>query len=202
MGARTVSKSSTRAYSPGSCRIAPRTISGCRTSKHSEKVPPLLVPKPAAGPDASASKSAAASSACSSAEVVRRMGGDGTTPVAAPVISDHRELIGQQLGQLVKVAAITCRSHDQQHGRARTPDLVRQLGPVDAHSGHLHTAPILPERDGCALAVPAQAADGQSSSRPDQGGCQLVPAHQQAAFSEEARPSGQRRPVTASPSVR
>ena len=66
-------------------------------------------------------------------------GRDGTTPVAAPVIGDNRELVGQQVGEFVEMAAVSCRSHDQQQGWPRSPDLVVQLGPVDGHSRHLRS---------------------------------------------------------------
>ena len=43
-----------------------------------------------------------------------------TAPVAAPVIADERELVGQHIRQRVEVAAISRRSHDQQHRRPCT----------------------------------------------------------------------------------
>ena len=61
-GARTASKSSTRAYSP-LVQNRPRTDPGARTIRHSAKTSPLLVPNTAAGPVPSASNRPAASSA-------------------------------------------------------------------------------------------------------------------------------------------
>jgi hypothetical protein len=49
-------------------------------------------------------------------------GRNGTTPVAAPVIADDRELIGMQIGQLDKVTSVARPSHDQQDRRPGTPD--------------------------------------------------------------------------------
>jgi hypothetical protein len=60
-------------------------------------------------------------------------------PVAAPVIADDHELIGQQVGERVEMAAVPRRPHDQQDGRPRAPDLVIELGPVDNHFRHLRS---------------------------------------------------------------
>jgi hypothetical protein len=60
--------------------------------------------------------------------------------VAAPVIVDDRELVGQDVGKRVKVATITRRAHDQEHRRPGAPDLVVQLGTVDGDRRH-HPTP-------------------------------------------------------------
>ena len=66
-----------------------------------------------------------------------------TPAVPTPVVSDDRELVGQQIGERVEMTAVAGRPHDQKNRRTAAADLVVELGTVDADHRHRKAAGIL-----------------------------------------------------------
>lgn len=62
--------------------------------------------------------------------------GAGAAGVAAPVVGDHGELVGEQVRDSVEVSGIAGRAGDEQHRRAGAPKLVVDLCPVHGNRRH------------------------------------------------------------------
>ena len=106
-----------------------------------------------------------------------------TPAVPTPVVSDDRELVGQEIGERVEMTAVAGRPHDQKNRRTAAADLVVELGTVDADHRHRkarwdlrHAAPRAdPRRDSRArhraLPVAAAGTRGGASGTGAVGAC-------------------------------